>query len=228
MTSQVKPYDLFNSHPFVFNNSKLVKYGESNIKLFHISPIKEDVKFNIQLPTRYARNEYIDIPRISTAPSIIECIMGFNIFIDNSVELFMEYGLSTFCAYSIYRFDNWKALRPNKRLVPTMALCDEYWIYSEGFSQKRIAEMYVTSISRQGLTKKEKSVGSDTFTMVFEFHNIADAKAIMIYDDMYNSQLKSKYIRYTTSNCKRGYVLQYISLSELNDIKKHSVYVGVK
>lgn len=94
--------------------------------LYHISLDPKIKQFVPSLTRRTAQKEDRTVPRISTAPTIIGCILGYqydiNEFLGNDVEDGWKGG------WYIYGFESEVSLLPKKKLLYDVSNSDERWL----------------------------------------------------------------------------------------------------
>lgn len=94
--------------------------------LYHISLDPKIKQFVPSLTRRTAQKEDRSVPRISTAPTIIGCILGYqydiNEFLGNDVEDGWKGG------WYIYGFESEVSLLPKKKLLYDVRNSDEHWL----------------------------------------------------------------------------------------------------
>jgi len=124
--------------------------------LYHISTNGKIKQFVPSLTQRSAQKEDRSVPRISTAPTIIGCLLGYQAdimeFLDN------ELGDSWKGGWYIYGFENECSLLPKKKLLTDIAISDERWLvpYTAqkwSYPAKVIGKLFYRTVSTQNVLK---------------------------------------------------------------------------
>jgi hypothetical protein len=118
----------------VRKNVNVITTESSGINsLLHISKDTNLKQFIPRIGTRQGASEDRTIPRITTAPTILGCLIGYVGSKYDFLEL-MSDGAKENLGYKggfiIYDFDYAAALKPNNRLVYDSANSDEHWLVS--------------------------------------------------------------------------------------------------
>ena len=124
--------------------------------LYHISLDPKIKQFVPSLTRRTAQKEDRTVPRISTAPTIIGCILGYqndiNEFLDNDVDDGWKGG------WYIYGFESEVSLLPKKKLLTDVRISDERWLvpYTAkkwSYPAKVIGKFFYRTVSTQNVLK---------------------------------------------------------------------------
>ncbi len=144
--------------PTVKKNCEVVTPGQLGQKLLlHISVDHYRPKFVPSVTRRSMADEDRQVPRISTAPTLVGCIVGYSSLLydyGNPInEKFKENNRSykwegTWAIYGL-PFD--LALRPNEKLLPDAPRTDEHWLvtYSKdtiSYKPTMVGEFFIESI----------------------------------------------------------------------------------
>lgn len=94
--------------------------------LYHISKDGDIKQFSPEVSRRTASQEDRTIPRISTTPTIVGCLLGYQSDVGDFNEG-VEKGFFDGGWY-IYGFDFEKVLRPSKQILVDADITDEHWL----------------------------------------------------------------------------------------------------
>ncbi len=104
-------------------------------RLLHISTDHYISTFTPSVTRRTADGEDRSVPRISTGPTLIGCMIGYNTLLSDferpldRTDDETVFPTWTGC-WKIYALDYEHALRPSHRLVPDVEISDEHWLVS--------------------------------------------------------------------------------------------------
>jgi hypothetical protein len=121
----------------VVKNTKVVHVKDLPNKLLHISTNRQKVLIP-NISQRASLGEDNTIPRVHTAPTILGCIAGYgNAFYDGRALHQSGTKNAYRGGYYLYTIPFEYALRPNAKLVPDVAVTNEYWLipYSKEYSE---------------------------------------------------------------------------------------------
>jgi hypothetical protein len=146
--------------------------------LLHISIDNLLERFQPSVTKRTADGEDRGIPRISTAPSLIACLMGYQSDLsdfhevpetrsfDGTRKVVFKGG------WIIYGFPFDVAIRPSKALVPDADRTDEHWLvtydrFTTDYRPVRVGKVFYDRVEYQGSSQETPHV---EVTMLIEVH----------------------------------------------------------
>lgn len=144
---KIEDYLLTHLGPQALSKVKIVDKTMSNVKLlYHISTDDKLQHFYPRVSQKLYPNETTQIPRTSTSPSVIQCILGYGGFYQD-----LSWHAENFSGiYYIYE-PKWDiAFKPSKSLVGDVEFSDEHWLlyYKKEHYQRtseRSGEFFVKS-----------------------------------------------------------------------------------
>lgn len=144
---KIEDYLFTHLGPEALNKVKIVDKTMSSVKLlYHISADDKLQHFYPRVSQKLYPNETTQIPRTSTSPSVIQCILGYGGFYQD-----LSWHAENFSGiYYIYE-PKWDiAFKPSKSLVGDVEFSDEHWLlyYKKEHYQRtseRSGEFFVRS-----------------------------------------------------------------------------------
>ena len=144
---KIEDYLFTHLGPEALSKVKIVDKTMSNVKLlYHISADDKLQHFYPRVSQKLYPNETTQIPRTSTSPSVIQCILGYGGFYQD-----LSWHAENFSGiYYIYE-PKWDiAFKPSKSLVGDVEFSDEHWLlyYKKEHYQRtseRSGEFFVKS-----------------------------------------------------------------------------------
>lgn len=144
---KIEDYLFTHLGPEALSKVKIVDKTMSNVKLlYHISADDKLQHFYPRVSQKLYPNETTQIPRTSTSPSVIQCILGYGGFYQD-----LSWHAENFNGiYYIYE-PKWDiAFKPSKSLVGDVEFSDEHWLlyYKKEHYQRtseRSGEFFVRS-----------------------------------------------------------------------------------
>ena len=144
---KIEDYLFTHLGPEALSKVKIVDKTMSNVKLlYHISADDKLQHFYPRVSQKLYPNETTQIPRTSTSPSVIQCILGYGGFYQD-----LSWHAENFNGiYYIYE-PKWDiAFKPSKSLVGDVEFSDEHWLlyYKKEHYQRtsaRSGEFFVKS-----------------------------------------------------------------------------------
>lgn len=144
---KIEDYLFTHLGPEALGKVKIVDKTMSNVKLlYHISTDDKLQHFYPRVSQKLYPNETTQIPRTSTSPSVIQCILGYGGFYQD-----LSWHAENFSGiYYIYE-PKWDiAFKPSKSLVGDVEFSDEHWLlyYKKEHYQRtseRSGEFFVKS-----------------------------------------------------------------------------------
>lgn len=156
--------------PYVKDNCKVVTNASLNQDYFlHIVKSKpKDDMFLPNVSTRTGYKENRTIPRVHVSPTLIGCIVGYAVTVDEVLYVADE---SFKGGYYIYKIPFEYALRPNTNLVGDADESDEHWLihYSEDTSSYKgelIGEFFIDEL-RVVPTVKDNTIFSKYYVEIY-------------------------------------------------------------
>ena len=144
---KIEDYLFTHLGPEALSKVKIVDKTMSNVKLlYHISADDKLQYFYPRVSQKLYPNETTQIPRTSTSPSVIQCILGYGGFYQD-----LSWHAENFNGiYHIYEPEWDIAFKPSKSLVGDVEFSDEHWLlyYKKEHYQrtsKRSGEFFVKS-----------------------------------------------------------------------------------
>lgn len=126
-----------------------VEKAASNLKtLYHVSTDPKLKRFYPRVSSKLYPNETAQIPRTSTSPSLLQCILGYGGFYQDT-----RYRDKTFNGiYYVYAPEWDVAFKPSQKLVGDVAYTDEHWLLyykKEHYNRPctRCGEFFVRSLN---------------------------------------------------------------------------------
>ncbi len=108
----------------------IIQHDEVEYSLYHISLNPKIREFVPRVSMRTYPGETTAIPRVSTAPTVLQCILGFgDIFYANAgIYGDREYDKAKLPLYHIYEMTWEQAVSPTKKYLPDIKMTDEHWL----------------------------------------------------------------------------------------------------
>lgn len=151
---------LSNFNNNVLENVTIVSAEEMGQRwLYHISTDPKIKQFIPELTRRTAQKEDRTIPRVSTAPTIIGCLLGYQADLYD----FLEYsvGIDWKGGWYIYGFESEVNVRPSKKLLIDVERTDERWLVPYKaekwrYPAKIVGKFFYRSATAHNEGKKQK------------------------------------------------------------------------
>lgn len=112
--------------------------------LYHISTNAKIPKFVPMVSARVANGEDNRVPRVCTAPTVLECMAGYGAVYRDFFQ-----GKGNEAVWSVYRFVFDKAIKPTKKLLPDQKETNEHWLvtYSPETREYRADILGITKLT---------------------------------------------------------------------------------
>ncbi len=133
--------------------------------LLHISKDTDLKRFVPAITRRGLKGEDRTIPRISTAPSLIGCLLGYSSDLHDfherkpGLRLNEQKSVPFKGGYVIYGFPFTAALRPSRKLVPDVERTDEHWLVAYDsdhtyYTPRQLGKVFYSEVRYQILAGK--------------------------------------------------------------------------
>lgn len=153
--------------------------------MLHISPDKMSNKPYIPwIGQRQANMEDRTVPRITVAPTLYGCYIGYAQLIPHFFQYHPDYDDVKQGVY-IHEIEFDEALKPNNKLVYDSARSDEHWLVTydqetKAYRGKVIGKMFITEIKVRGVSGKEVIVSATFYVEINKPEGIRFSKNIFL------------------------------------------------
>lgn len=190
---------------------KLFSANEINRPLYHVSMNTNIKAFTPKVSKRTVKGEDRTVARISTSPSLVGCLNGYQSILDDMLKR-KEKNFEGL--YRVYELPYQYAIKPSKKLLQDVDISDEYWLVSW---KKETWSTVPNTAADFTIPKIENVFGSDGIDKTVVFY-IRAYKELYITNDL---KLKPGYHRVIFKGYSYKYPLENNKLIDVEEMDEN-------